>query len=89
MNGEPKYDVIQIKEAYDHLMGLDMPSAGNAFWEYLHLIIWHKGIDRVDWILQNKSLVNEIIKYESKIHVPDELDERIWNSIRYYKNLMR
>jgi hypothetical protein len=89
MTRNPKYDVVQIKDAYDYLMSLEIPSVGNALWDYLHLMIWHQGIDRVDWILSNKELIQEIIKYEWKTQVPEEIDKKVWETVSYYKNLDR
>ena len=55
MIGEPKFDVSQIKEAYDYLMSLEIDSVDNKLWGCLHSVIWHNGIDRVDWILRNRA----------------------------------
>jgi hypothetical protein len=89
MIGEPKYDVVQIKEAYDYLMSLNIDSVDNQLWTCLHAIIWHKGIDRVDWILSNKPLIEEIIKYSSMEPLPEELRKRFWESVERYKRLDR
>jgi len=89
MIGDPKYDVVQIKEAYDYLMTLEISSTENALWKFLHLLIWHKGIDRVDWILQNKQLIGEIIKYNYNEKIPDHIVDRFWKSVQYYKKLDR
>jgi len=88
MRGHPKYDLVQMKDAYDYLMTLDIDSTDNSLWDILHIAIWHKGIDRVDWILSNKELIGELIQFESGL-LPSDLYKKVWDSMRYYKNLDR
>ena len=76
-----------MKEAYDYLVSLDIDSVNNALWNYFHKLIWHYGIDRVGWILNNKELIEEIIKYDDSEKIPKEIEDKYWESVKYYKNL--
>jgi hypothetical protein len=89
MRGNPNYDVFAMKEAYDYLIGLDIDSIDNRLWNCLHQIVWHKGIDRVDWILKNKALIQEIIKYSTLTPLPEDLNLRFWDSVHRHKKLDR
>jgi len=89
MIGEPKYDVVQMKLAYDYLMSLNIDTTNNKLWTCLHQLIWHKGIDRVDWILSNKKLIEKIITFSSFEALPDNLRDEFWKSVDYYKKIDR
>lgn len=89
MIGKPNYDVIQIKKAYDYIMSLNISSIDNHLWNCMHQLIWHKGIDRVDWILTNKPLIEEIIKYSSVVPLPDDIRKQFWKSVYWYKIMDR
>jgi hypothetical protein len=78
-----------LKEAYGFLNQLKIHPEKNALWELIHLARWHKGIDWVMWIGFNKKLVYEIVKYERRMDFPEELTDRVWDSIFKIKKLDR
>lgn len=88
MSAHSNPDLRAIKQAYEYIMTLEL-SSDNALWQLLHILIWHKGIDRVGWILENKVLIEEIIKFDCDEALPTEIMDRYWESVRQYKVLDR
>lgn len=78
-----------LENTTEYLKGLNIHPELNAFWELIHIIRWHKGIDWIMWIDKNKNLISEIITYKSKINLPEDLKKRIWDSINEIKELDR
>jgi hypothetical protein len=70
-----------FKEADEFIRQQDLKSLGRLY-DILHQIIWHKGIDPVRWILENKQLVKEISPYKLGEQMPNELLERLQISLR-------
>ena len=77
----------QMKTAIEFMDSLPIDDAGNALWWCLHKIVWHKAVDRVRWLLENKELVTDISGYQSI--PPEELRERFWDSVEKLKKLDR
>jgi hypothetical protein len=77
----------QMKSAIEFLDSLPIDSADNALWWCLHQVVWHLGVDRVRWLLENKELVIEISNYKNL--PPDNLREKFWESVYLLKRLNR
>lgn len=78
-----------LQEALDFLNSLEINENINALWDVLHIIRWHKGVDYVMWIEHNKELIHVIIKYKSLIEFPDELKEKVWDTVYQIKKMNR
>jgi hypothetical protein len=78
-----------LKKTYKYLEELNIHPEINALWDLLHIIRWHKGIDWVMWINNNKELVNKITQYKTRIDFPTDLNEKVWDSVYKIKKLDR
>jgi hypothetical protein len=78
-----------LNEAINFLETLPVHEHINAIWDVLHQARWHKGIDWVRWMDQNKPLINQLIEYRHFENCPDDLRKKIWNSISEFKELDR
>ena len=69
----------------------DIDSATHAIWYCLHQVVWHKGVDRVRWILENKELIREIAHCGDSIFFLENksLRNRFWDSVYELKDLDR
>jgi len=54
----------------------------NALWDYFHIIVWHKGLCLIRWIIENKSLAKQLSSYEWISDVPENLDKKVRKSIK-------
>ncbi len=72
-----------------YLEGLNIDPNRNALWDILHIARWHKGIDWVLWLDWNKTLVEQIVQYESIVKIPAPLLQEIWKSVWEIKNTNR
>jgi hypothetical protein len=77
----------QMKAAIAFMDRLPINNPGNSLWRCLHQVVWHKAVDRVRWLLENKELVEEIAGHT--YHLPDDLKERFWDSVYELKRLDR
>lgn len=68
-----------LKAAIEFMDSLPINDPRNALWRCLHQIVWHKAVDRVRWLLENKEMVEEISGYQNLL--PDDLSRRFWNSV--------
>lgn len=82
---EKRNEYADMKKALLFLDSLPIDDMDNALWNCLHQVVWHKGVDRVRWLLENKELVQEIAGF--KIVLPDDLKEKFWTSVYKLKNL--
>ena len=78
-----------LNEAKEYLEIISIDENTNALWDILHLARFHKGIDWVRWINENKKLIDKIIEYDYLSKCPDELKDEVWNSINELKKLDR
>jgi hypothetical protein len=77
----------QMKKAIEFLDSLPIDNADNAIWWCLHQVVWHKGVDRVRWLLENKEFVKQVVQ---EINMPSkELMKQFWGSVNELKNLDR
>jgi hypothetical protein len=76
-----------LKDAIEFMDSLPIDNPDNALWWCLHQVVWHKGVDRVQWILDNKDLVTRIARQK---HKPDaNLLDVFWKSVYLLKKLDR
>jgi len=54
----------------------------SQFYEILHVLVWHEGIDPLRWIDENKTLVEDLINYSMGDKRPSVLTEAIRESIK-------
>lgn len=59
----------------------------NALWDILHIARWHKGIDWVMWINNNKELVKQITQYSCIVDIPEEFLSEIWDTVLKIKRI--
>lgn len=78
-----------LTETKEFLEQLNINEYSNALWDVLHQARWHKGIDWVQWIDENKLLVQKLIQYQYFFNSPDELKKEVWDSIYELKDLDR
>jgi len=78
-----------LKEACDFLEGLNINEHTNALWDVLHRARWHKGIDWVRWMDENKPLVYKLIVHDYISKCSEELQREVWDSIKKLKKLDR
>ena len=81
--------IYTLSEAKEFLEQLPIDKSSNALWDILHQARWHKGIDWVRWLNENKELVQKIIAHKYFSLCPDELQKEVWDSIYKIKNLDR
>lgn len=48
---------------------------------------WHKRIDWVMWINNNKELVKQITQYNSMVDIPEEFLNKIWDTVLKIKRI--
>lgn len=77
----------QMKVAIEFMDSLPIDNPSNALWWCLHQVVWHKAVDRVRWLLENKELITEISGYQNL--PPDDLREKFWDSVMELKKLDR
>lgn len=82
---ESTYKDMKIAVEFMDSLPIDDPS--NALWWCLHQVVWHKEVDRVRWLLENKDLVAEIATHQN--YPPDELRDKFWASLIKLKRLDR
>lgn len=76
-----------LQQALNYLNQLQIDENTNALWDILHIIRWHKAIDYVMWLDDNKDLVAQIIPYPYFKDVPDSTKDLVWQSIQKLKML--
>lgn len=81
--------INSLENSKTFLEQLPVDEDTNAIWDILHLARWHKGIDWVRWINENKELVLKLIKYDYFSKCPDTLKDEVWDSIYKLKKLDR
>ncbi len=70
-----------LTDTKEYLEQLNIDEHTNALWDVLHQARWHKGIDWVRWIDENKPLVQKLITHKYFPLCPDELKKEVWKSI--------
>ena len=78
-----------LKKASDFLEGLTIDENTNALWDVLHQARWHKGIDWIRWMDENKPLVQKLITYDYISKCPEDFKQEVWDSIYKLKDLDR
>ncbi len=81
--------IYGMRKAIAYLENLPIDPNDNAVWDVLHQVIWHKGVDRVRWINENKELIERIIPFEHLYQMPENLFDEVVTSIRALKLLDR
>ncbi len=81
--------IYLLEEVKTYLEKLLVDEHKNALNDVLHIASWHKGIDWVRWVNENKEIINELIKYDYFINCPETLRDKTWESIREIKQLDR
>lgn len=81
-----KYSLIKARE---YLEQLNIDEHTNALWDVLHQARWHKGIDWLRWMDENKAIVEKLITHSYFSVCPDDLKKEVWDSIYELKELDR
>ena len=80
-NNEWRRIKYRFREIDQYVDTLDIKN-DSQFYEILHALIWHEGIDPLRWIHENKILVEELIDYSMSDKRPSALTEAISESIK-------
>lgn len=81
--------LYMLTRTKEYLEQLPIHEHNNALWDILHDAIWHRGVDWVSWIDNNKHLVEQVIVYDYFVHCPEELKDQVRKSIHVIKSLNR
>ncbi len=84
--GSEHYTMKEALVFMESIPGIDNPL--NPLRECLHMLVWHKAVDRVRWLLENKEMVMDIAEC-GKYPLEGDLHDRFCESVSKLKRLNR